>query len=200
MLIAIILFYFFNNIAFAFSSDERVCASMIYLCEGKKAKSENCQKMRKLVRDLKYSCSKVNKNTVHRVFACYENKDNQEYNLNKPNWLAVSWDIENPKIFGYCDNPAAESARKCAIKKCYENGGKTCKPLCDVNTGVRLRACRLGVLTYVAGSKYGRFGCGTRHVKAGKFTVDGYAVRELNRCKRNEENMKSPCAVMKVWK
>ena len=72
--------------------------------------------------------------------------------------------MSNPRIYGYCDDPGAETARKCAVNKCIEKGGKNCTPWCNSNTGKRLRACRLGVNTYIASSTYGRFGCGTRWV------------------------------------
>ena len=107
----------------------------------------------------------MNKQKVSKVLSCFENKNHQEYNAREPNWLAVSWDFSNPRIFGYCNDPGTETARKCAVNKCIEKGGKNCKPLCGRSTGKRLRACPLGVNTYVASSTYGRFGCGTRWVE-----------------------------------
>ncbi len=170
---------------------------MYYSCEGKKKNTNACKQMKQLLKDMKYSCNDIDqKKKNSRVMKCHEKAD-EMVALNQPNWLAVSWDLSNPKIFGYCDNPGAESARRCAVAKCKAKGGKHCKPSCDPGLGKRLRACRLGVQTYIASSDSGRFGCGTRHVKAGRWSISGYTKRELLRCKKRTKA--KDCRVMKTW-
>ncbi len=208
IVLVIILVHVFSNVTIALTSQERACGLMFHSCKGGKSTSSNCKQMRELVKDLKHSCKNVNKKKVTSAFSCYEKPVGQGlYDSRLPNWLAVSWDLTNPKVFGYCDSPDKIHASNCAIAECVKNGGKRCKPICDRRTGVRLRACRLGVVTYIASNyNYGRIGCGTRWViEWGKHTVESYARRELNRCIEATESRKSKsadveiCEIMKVW-
>ena len=192
-----LLFISTNHAIAAFDAEDRACASMFYSCTGKKKSTATCKQMKKLMKDLKYSCKDIDlKKKSGLVMKCHR-KGDAMIDLKFPNWLAVSWDISDPRIFGYCDNPSAVNARRCAVAECKANGGKRCKPLCDPGEGVRLRACRLGVNTYIATSKYGRFGCGTRHVKAGRWSVPGYTERELGRCRSQTKSNK--CVALKTW-
>ena len=182
--------------ALSSQSEDRTCATMIYSCSEGKKNSNSCKQMKRLVKDFKYKCNKK-RSIYKRFFSCYSRRDNP-VNRSLPDFLSVSWDYTNPLIFATCESPSAENARKCAYKKCLEKGGRNCKPVCDFNTGESLRACRLGVQTYVASDDYGRFGCGTRYIKAGHFTPETYAIRELNRCKRASKA--SNCMVRQQWK
>jgi hypothetical protein len=198
-LVLVLVLSIFTNQAIAkrFNSQDRACASMFYSCQGKKKNTSICKQMKELIKDLKYSCNDIDlKKKTSNVMMCHHKGDEMVV-VKKPNWLAVSWDVSNPKIFGYCDNPGAETARSCAVAQCKAKGGKHCKPSCDPGIGKRLRACRLGVQTYVASSDYGRFGCGTRHVLGGRWSVPGYAKRELLRCKGKTKT--NDCMVMKTW-
>ncbi len=194
-LLSLVLSVFYVNDAIAFTAQERMCASMFYSCDGAKSTTSNCTRMKKLTTDLGFSCRGLKRKTK-KVFSCFNNTE-QQIDPKAPDWLAVSWDKTNPKIFAACENEGAENARRCAVAKCKANGGKQCKPACSPNTGVKLRACRLGVNTYVASSTYGRLGCGARYVRRGVWTPSEYAARELRRCK---EKSKSPdCAILKRW-
>jgi hypothetical protein len=179
----------------AFTEEERLCATMFRECSQSGNKSDNCNKIKKLTKDFGYHCKDV-KRKVDRIFSCFDNGDEQ-IDRTQPNWISVSWDNKKPAIFGFCEAPGAETARKCAVKKCIEGGGKQCIPACNVFSGRKLRACRKGTLTYVASSDYGRFGCGTRYIESGVWTPHEYALRELERCQKKSQF--NDCTILKTW-
>lgn len=193
----IVLLLMASNSNAAISQKDRACSVAYESCKDGKNNSTTCKQMKQLMKDLKYSCSSDKaKTTATRVFACYQNKESA-VNLSQPNWLSVSWDITNPKIYGYCDSPNATTSRQCAHAQCQANGGKQCMQPCDHGSGSILRACRIGVQTYVASSDYGRFGCGTRYIKDGTYTPRSYSQREKKRCITRSKS--SDCVIHKLW-
>jgi hypothetical protein len=182
--------------AMAFTEEERLCATMYRSCAGTQKNSNNCSKINSLIKDLGYKCSIDMKRKVDRVFSCFDKVD-EDINLSAPNWISVSWDKRDPKIFATCEDRGAETVRQCAVKKCKEKGGQQCIPACNPVTGKRLRSCRKGTNTYVASSDYGRFGCGSRYVRNGAITKLEYYQRELGRCQ--ERTKTNDCAILKSW-
>ncbi len=186
----------FSHTIFGFTAQERTCATLFYACEANKKNSVSCSQMKDLAKDLKLNCKYMNKIKLEKVFAC-QAPAKQLVDSKLPNWLVVSWDLSDPRIYAFCDTPGAETARRCAYNKCKEMGGKSCKSACDSSTGTRLRACRLGFQTYIASSEYGRLGCGTRYIKSGAYTPESYTNREMQRCKNASKT--NDCLLRKMW-
>ena len=75
--------------------------------------------MQRLVKDLKCSCNKVIKKQQAKPWLVMI-IEKKEYNMRQPNWVSVSWEIKNTKLFGYCDDLGAVTACKCAANKCIK--------------------------------------------------------------------------------